>query len=425
MKVKEDFLHYVWKYGLYNSDYLFAGKNRIEVIDPGLHNHSSGPDFFNARVKIGDTLWAGNVEIHVKASDWYRHRHQDDPAYDNIILHMVLENDLRVNRNSGEEIPTGRFVIHSEVFRRYENLVGDEDNRICYKALPELDSLLYTDWIGKLAFKRLERKLIHVEEILKDNYFDWDDALYQVLSMALGMKVNAEPFRILSRSVPYGFILKNRHRQLTLLAAFLGQAGMLEGNKNDEFFRKLSREYNAIRSLLPEPVAREMHWKKLRNRPGGFPLVRIIQLAEILRTSFPLFEKLKNGMSVTDIRRSLLIPLKNLKENFRGSASQWVSFHLPVRATLDTWIINGIIPVLFRYGKFQKNEEIIQSVLDILEELPAETNEILKKWNTFGIYPANAFESQALIEWMTQYCRRQACTDCMLGHLMISNAGKQ
>lgn len=424
--VREDFLHYVWKFRMFNSEYLNYKGEKIEVIEPGQYNYSSGPDFFNAKIKIGRTVWAGNVEIHVKASDWFRHGHHKDPAYDNIILHMVMDEDDFVLRQSGEEIPQCRLVIYSEILKKYESLVNGSEEKECYRTLSGWDSHLYRDWIGKLGFIRLERKVSQLDAILNENHFDWEDALYHMIASSFGMKLNAEPFRMLSRSVPLSFILKNREKHITLLAAFFGQAGFLESRVNESgYFKKISREYDAIGTLLPEPILRAHLWKKMRSRPTGFPEIRIIQLVEFLRYQLPVFERIKSGIKINDLRNLFLGPLISLKKTMLDSTNIWLSFHLPTRQTVDSWIINGIIPVLFRYGQFHKDQGIIQSVIDILEELPPEKNEILKKWNKFGIYPENAFDSQALIELKTQFCSKLACTECMLGHVLMSNAGKK
>lgn len=421
--VKEEFLHFVWKYRLFVSDYLHYRGDKITVIEPGLQNPDSGPDFFNARIRIGATVWAGNVEIHVKSSDWYKHGHQNDPAYDGVILHMVMDEDGQVFRQSGEEIPQGRLVISPSVLEKYGLLMEERENRICYSSFDKLDKVRYRDWIGKLGFTRLERRVIMVDHILKENHYDWEDTQYQVLAGAIGMRVNREPFSLLSRSVPYTFLVKNKLKPVTLHAAFFGQAGFLSNPSNkNPYFTELSREYDAIKKLLP-PVRLAQHlFKKKGNRPSGFPGLRILQLAEIVRKNVPIFQKVTGLLNAPDLKKMLGDCMTDIygKEN----AAEHFGFPLykPGASTLDSWVINGIVPVLFRFGQFRKDEILIQSSLDILEELPPESNEILKKWNTFGVNALNSFESQALIELKTNYCIKMRCTECVLGHFVIQNA---
>ena len=424
--IKEDFLHFIWKFKLFSSEYLVYSGEKIEILDPGVHNLSSGPDFFNAKIKIGKTTWAGNVEIHNKASDWYKHGHQNDPVYDSIILHMVLEEDIQVTRQSGEEIPTARFVIHSEIQKKYDHLISESDYKDCYRIFPGLDPVLYRDWIGKLGFLRLERKVKIVDELLKNNQFNWELVLYQSFASALGMKLNAEPFLMLSRSVPLSFVWKKRDNINTIFAAYLGQAGFLSRKDiDDSFYSELKKEYDGIKALLPPGFLQDHHWKKLHRRPGGFPLPRLFQFAVIIRNLFPMFEKLKEGQTAREIKLDIEKCLRNFKNTCQPCPNQWLSFYLPTRSTINVWIINGIIPVLFAYGKYHKNDLFIQKAMDILEELAPEKNEILKNWNKFGIYAENAFESQALIELKNQFCLKQACTDCFLGHKLLSDADKK
>lgn len=423
--MKEEFLHYIWRYRLFTTEYLYFNNQKIEVIEIGEHNQSSGPDFFNSKIKIGETIWVGNVEIHVKASDWHKHGHQHDPAYENVILHMVFENDKQIFRSNGEEIPCGRIAFNPEILAKYKNLIRLEEDKRCYHYFAKMEKVIYYDWLEKLEIIRLERKMQIVMEILKKNNFHWDAALYEMLAMSLGMKLNAEPFRLLTQAVPLEFTLKNRNKITSLLAAFYGKAGFLE--KGNPFLKDnniLFKEYSAIKHLLPKTLLNHQTWKKMRARPSGFPEIRIAQFTNLARNIFPFFEKLKACENVNILSKIIVSGIKNNFNKISELLSKDKKLMCnPGKKTIDSIIINSIVPLLFYYGKFTNKESLKQRSINILEELPAENNEILKKWNKFGIVAENAFDSQALIELKTQFCLKQRCMECIIGHQILSDEG--
>ncbi len=425
--IKEDFLQYIWNYRLFNSEYLYYLEEKIEVIETGQLNISSGPDFFNSKIKIGNTIWVGNVEIHVKSSDWFRHGHHKDPAYENVILHMVYENDEQVFRNNGEEIPTASLTFNPEIHKKYNALTINTEMKECYPYIVKMEKVVYQDWLGKLEFFRLERKTKEVEVMLKNNHFHWDSVLYEMMAMAFGMKLNAEPFRLLSQSVPLNFVLKNRDKPGTLFSAFYGKAGFL--NSKNPFFKddkKLRIEYSAIKLLLPGSSVEALAWKKMRARPAGFPELRIAQFIGFVRNNFPFFERLKSIENVKELRKIILDGIKmDLPEIKKLTSSSKQIITLPGKDTLNSWIINSFVPILFFYGKFSNKHFFIDRSIAFLEQLPPENNEILKKWNKFGLISENAFDSQALIELKTQFCSKQKCMNCIIGHQLMSDAAKK
>lgn len=420
--MKEEFLHYIWRYRLFAEEYLFYADQKIEVLETGEYNRSSGPDFFNSKIKIGDTLWVGNVEIHIKASDWYKHGHQHDPAYENVVLHMVYENDRSVFRSNGEEIPSGRINFNPEILERYNDLIDAEEDRKCYYYFAKMEKVIFINWMEKLEFQRLERKSQIAEEILKENHYHWDAALYEMLAMAFGMKLNAEPFRMLTKAIPLEFTLKNRQKPFSLLAAFYGKAGFINNdNRLIKDKTQLNKEYKVLETFLPDTQMSRAAWKKMRSRPSGFPEIRIAQFMNLTRNIFPLFEDLKKGWDGIKIRE---IVKKGIKTNFEEItdllSDNKALCHNPGNKTIDSIIINSMVPILFYYGSFTKKEELILRSINILEELPPENNEIIKKWAKFGIEAINAFDSQALIELKTQYCLKQKCADCIIGHKFLN-----
>ncbi len=416
--IPEEFLHYVWRYKLFNPDYLNYHNLPVEVLEAGIYNHSSGPDFFNSRIKIGNTTWAGNVEVHVKASDWMRHGHHKDPAYDSVILHVVYELDLSVYRINGEEIPAIRLTFHPRLIKTYYQLVNREgQSRACIKKLKELDRIFIRDWLGKLGIERLEEKSIALSTLLKRNQYDFEDGLYKSLATAFGMKLNAVPFGLLAESIPLNFILRNREATKTVNAAFFGQAGFLdELISDDPYYEMLQKEYQSLRGMLPPPLPGKHLWKFMRARPAGFPTARIAQLAALVARSFPLFEKIIEAENAGKIEKILQEGLKNY----------WVDFFLygkpgrrkisrPGKETLDLLIINAIVPLIFLYGQFRMNGKISEKALLLLEEISPEENSIVRQWRGFGMDIQNAFDSQAVIQLETRYCQKKRCIECLFG----------
>lgn len=418
---KEDFLHFIWKYRLIYPEYLWYRNRKVEILDPGIHNHSSGPDFFNARVRIGPTLWVGNVEIHIRASDWYRHGHQDDPAYDSVILHAVYDTDAEVKRVNGQEIPFIRINFNPSLLRNYEKLLLRTRERECYPYFKSLEKVYLRDWYGKLGMERIERKTGEISDILNENRNDWEETLYVMIASAFGMKLNREPFRLLARSVPLKTVLKYRKNRNTLNAIFYGQAGFLdELLSDDEYYASLQREYRSIKSTLPGPLVSRHFWKFMRSRPPGFPTVRIAQFANLIAGSFPLFGKLLEFRSLKELRESFEKGLENywIFHFLYGKQGQRCSAR-PGKQTLDLIIINAVVPVILSYGRKRGSEGSIEFGISVLEQLPPENNEIIKNWNKFGISAENAFDSQALIQLETRYCRKQACLKCMVGQKLL------
>ncbi|MFW5820117.1 MAG: DUF2851 family protein [Bacteroidota bacterium] len=425
--IREEFLHFLWKYNLFDPEYLYYKNQKIEVVDTGQHNMSSGPDFFNARIRIGETLWAGNVEIHVKASDWFVHNHESDPAYDNIILHLVYDPDIAVYRNNGEEIPFARLAFHPRLIKKYQELITEKEDRKCYSFFSKTDGVFYQDWIGKLGINRIERRVGELRCDLEETDFDWEETLYRLLAAAFGTKQNRDPFILLARAVPLKFVYKYRENPVVLNAAFFGQAGFLDETLTDDhYYSKLQKEYNIQRLNLPEALPGKHLWKLMRARPPAFPSVRIPQFIQMVKQIFPFVENLKRLRTAKELRNYMKNAVSNYwTEHFLYGQSGRRKEYIPSTATCNLWILNAIIPFIFTFGKIRNQEEFMQLSLKLLEELPAENNEILKKWNKFGVIAKSAFDSQALIELKTRFCDMERCTECMIGHKILLDAEKK
>ncbi len=422
--MKEDFLHYIWKYKLFDASKLLTVEGQeIEVIKFGMHNTDAGPDFFNGKVKVGETTWAGNIEIHINSSDWIKHKHQVDKTYDNVILHVVYNNDAIILDKDGNEIPTLELknLISSEVLAKYEQLVHLPDTGIaCEGQIKIIDDFTIQSWINRLAFERLERKSEEIHLTLKQNKNDWEETFYQYLFKYFGLKVNALPFELLAKNTSLKIVEKH-HDLFSIEALLFGQAGYLEGNIEDGYFQKLKKEYNFLKSKFALTPLDSSMWKLLRLRPSNFPSLRISQVSNLLSKKTRLFSKIIEAESVIDIQ-----------EFFKVEASEYWNSHYQFGKlveenkkkkiginTINSIIINVIVPFTFVYGKQNQKEELVDKALKLLESVKAENNAIIKKWNELGVKTNNAMQTQSLIELKTNYCSQKKCLNCGIGNKIL------
>lgn len=292
--MKEEFLHYIWKNKLFNKEELLdANGNKIIVENTGLHNHDAGPDFFNAKIKIGDTTWAGNIEIHIKSSYWETHKHHTDKAYDNVILHIVLENDKDVFNTKGNKIQTCELKFNKSHLASYEGLINSENIIACNNYINDIDKFTLNSWLTALLIERIEQKTSELKQILKFTNNNWEEAFYISLAKAFGFKVNALPFELLAKSLPSIILAKNKNNLFQIEALLFGQAGMLKKlNINDAYFSSLKKEYNFLKAKYKLKSIDPHLWKFLRIRPANFPTIRISQFAHLIYKSSHLFSKI-------------------------------------------------------------------------------------------------------------------------------------
>lgn len=425
--MKEEFLHYVWKYGFYHSDKLRdQDGNLIEVIHPGEYNHDSGPDFFNARIRISGTEWAGNVEIHTKASHFELHGHHRDHAFDNVILHVTAENDRMVRNARGKEVETVEIKYDSTIFDKYTSLVNNPVTIACQGEVEKIDRFVIRHWLHSLLIERLTGKSQQVNKIFSDTGCDWEETFYRVISRYFGFRVNTVPFEMLASSLPFKIIKKHGDNRFQAEALLFGTAGLLEEGLfrnaiDDEYYRELLKEYKILSAKYSLKPVHGWLWKFSRLRPVNFPTVRISQLASMLSLTEGLFSK------VTESR-----DIKKLKSYFEVSASgYWDDHYLfgkksrhNIKRTgetaTDILLINAVIPVLFSYGLYRNDHEITERAISFLDEICQEDNLIIREWGEAGIKPASAFDTQALLQLRNEYCRSRRCLECRIGSKIIS-----
>ena len=421
---KEDFLHYLWKYKLFTSlNLTTTDKEPIEIISSGIQNFDGGPDFFNSKVKIGDTVWAGNVEIHIRSSDWIKHQHQNDKAYDNVVLHVVYQHDKEINNQTGQLIPTLQLkeIIDKKLVTNYEKLITSKGWIPCEKQIKQVNSVTITNWKERLVVERLERKSTEIIGTLKLNKNDWEETFYQYLFKYFGLKVNALPFQMLASKTTLKVI--NKHNKLIEIEALLyGQAGFLEDELEDDYFLSLKKEYQFLSSKFSlEPFDRST-WKLLRLRPANFPTIRIAQLAHLLHKNPRLFSKLLEVEKVKDIQDIL-----SVKASTYWDAHYQFGFLSSKKAEkkvgtllINTLIINAIVPVIFVYSKIKQDEELNDKVFLWLSEIKSENNSIIKNWSQLGLKSSNAMDSQSLIELKNSYCSQKKCLNCSIGNNLLN-----
>lgn len=424
----EQLLHYCWKHRLMGTGNLLTidGKT-VEVIDTGLHNSNAGPDFFNAKVKIDGTLWVGNVEIHDRASHWFAHGHDKDSAYNNVVMHVVGEADAIVTTADGKTIPQVVVSVPQHVADNYQELLRTDSYPPCYKIVPELSALTIHSWMSALQTERLEQKTIAIEERVKQCDGAWEDAYFMTLARNYGFGINGDAFEQWARCIPLSAVGKHRDDLFQIEAIFLGQAGLLDIDKiaekyrskvmADEYFTRLVNEYRYLAHKFSLTPMDSKMWRFLRLRPQNFPHIRISQLATLYHERRTNLSMLAECQSLNDLRQMLTTHVSPYWETHYsfGSESSKSKKNLSA-ASIDLLIINTAIPMLFAYGRHLHKEDLCDRAFDILDQLKAENNNIVRMWQECGMEVKTAGDSQALIQLKKEYCDRRECLRCRIGY---------
>lgn len=424
--MKEEFLHHIWKFRLFNQlNLLSTSGETIEIVKVGNHNFDAGPDFFNAQLKIGNTLWAGNVEIHLNASDWKKHLHQHDKAYDNIILHIVYNADEPIYRVSGETIPTLELKekIEKKIIQNYLLLKSNSDWIPCEKQVGAVPRLIINNTLDKLLLERLERKSTSIIDSLKINNNNWEETFYQLLARNFGFKTNAEPFELLAKSIPSLLLAKHKNSLLQIEAMLFGQAGLLDEHLEDKYLQALQNEYVFLKQKLKLHSIDAHLWKFLRLRPVNFPTIRIAQFANLIFNSTHLFSKIIETENCGDIKKLLNVDVSDYWHTHFvfDKTSTPAKKHLG-DDSVNNIIINTVVPFLFVYGK-QKNEvKYVERALQFLEQTAGEHNSIINKWGALKLSVKNAYSTQALLQLKNEYCSHKKCLSCNIGNYLLKNA---
>lgn len=418
----EEFLHFIWKYGLFRREGMIADTGEtVRVLSLGEHNLDAGPDFLNARIGIGNTTWAGNVEIHLRSSDWASHGHQHNKAYDNVVLHVVYQYNGEVKRSGGEIIPTVVLSFNPDHYENYRGLLDGNTELSCGDKLSRVDGVVVSLWLNALAIERLGQKTQMITGMLEQHKNDLEAVFYIVLARSFGFGLNGDPFEQLARSLPLHILQRHRDNPLQTEALLMGQAGLLEdAHLFDGYYGRLRTEYLHLKNkyqLKPLPC----HiWKFLRLRPMNFPTVRIAQFAALISKSGGLFSRV---IACTQVQ--------SLHQVFNVCAAEFWNTHYtfdapsPARpkalgtGSVNLLLINTVIPFLFHYGSTNGREDLKELALTWLSQLPPEKNRIVSRWEHFGRKPVSALDSQALLQLSQAYCKRKRCLSCSIGVQVI------
>lgn len=424
--MKEEYLRYFWQYRLWAaSSLLTADGEALEVIDTGSFNSDSGPDFFNAKIRIGDTLWAGNVELHSKASDWCRHGHDADKAYDTVVLHVVAESDCVVRRSSGEVIPQVTMKIDDGVLARIEQLFCSERQLRCGVFWNLRCSELLRLSFSRFVCSRLERKALMVEELLEQSKGDWPEAFYVLLARNFGMSVNGLPFELLARSIPLRYLAKHKDSAFQVEAMLFGQSGLLDNVDNaDDYVSSLQKEYIFFKKKFELKPIDASCWKFARMRPSNSPCVRIAQFANLVHRSSNLFSKILLERDFDALRSVFSCEASEYwaEHYYLGEAVSVRRFTKRLsREGVDAILINTVAPMLFSYSKAHGDSEMQEFAFSLLERLPAEKNSVISMWKEYGVNATSAYDTQALVELKRNFCERGNCLRCVVGHCVLSS----
>lgn len=420
----ESFLHFIWRWRRFDAHSLLSTEGQpIEILHPGEHNSHAGPDFFNARLRIGDTTWAGNVEIHVRASEWLAHGHSDDRAYDNVVLHVVLEEDQPVRRASGERIPCLelRHRIPPKIWEKYQRLEHERAWIPCQSFFPQTPEVVRLNWLDRVLVERLEQKTAAVAEMLVATANHWEEAFYRVLARNFGLKVNAEPFEALARSLPLLTLAKHKSSLTQVEALLFGQAGMLNETFADARPLELQREYRHLAHKYALVPLAASQWKFLRLRPANFPTVRIAQFAALVHQSAHLFSKILEANTLRELENLFdAQPGEYWRDHFQFDKPSVRRTKPLGRDFVHLLVINTVVPFLFFYGKEKGRDELQKRAVRLLEELPPESNAVTEGWAALLGPPArNAYQTQALLHLKTRYCDAKRCLECGVGNAIL------
>ncbi len=417
--MKEEFLHYLWKYRLFTSPLKTTSGEEIEVLSPGIHNHNAGPDFSDARLRIDGNLWAGNVEIHINSSDWFKHGHHQDPVYDSVILHVVLNHD---QSGSGSNMPVSEIkdCIDYHVYETYRQFMVSRNWVPCINQIGSVDKSELNLWLERMLIERLEHKSEYIQEFLAITENDWEGVFYMMLARSFGFNLNALPFEMMARSLPARVLARHRDNPMQIEALIFGQAGLLDQHLTEPWPQQLFSEYCFLRKKYNLVPVSPNIWRFMRLRPVNFPTIRLAQFAALLHSQENLLSKV---LESTDV--------KELTGFFDVTASQYWDSHYhfnkesiigPKRLGISSaglLVINAVLPFIFVYGRATADDELCNRALNFYLQVPGESNNITKQWKTAGLTTSSAFYSQALIGLKSDYCDKFRCLDCRIGNLLL------
>lgn len=422
----ERLLQFIWQMQYFNNTGLRTTCNEsLQVIHPGYLNTNQGPDFQESSIRIDTTTWVGNIELHVKASDWKLHRHDDDKNYRNIILHVVWENDFTVKDASGNDMPV--LVLQDKVSKlllhRFEELMNTQSRIPCGSSLSVVPGIVWSSWRTRLVAERLERRTHVIENYLKDTKSHWEEVFWWMLAANFGITVNTNAFEAIAHSLPVSVLAKHKCQIHQLEAFLLGQAGLLDADFEEHYPIMLKKEYLFYQKKyrlkrIQEPVY------FLRMRPRNFPTIRLAQLAMLIHQSSHLFSKVKSTDQLPEVKKLLQVTPNDYWHNhYRLDELSAFKEKKLGRQMVDNIIVNTIVPMVFAYGHLQHEHTYKEKAIQWLEDTIAEQNVFTRQWAALGVNSNSAHDSQAMIELSKTYCQNKNCLKCAIGCAILKRSG--
>ncbi len=418
----ERLLQFIWQFQYFNKQSLFTSAGeRLQILHPGSYNTHQGPDFLGAKIKLEDTIWAGNIELHMQASDWLNHKHNEDAMYENVILHVVWNEDKLIGDKSGNPLPTLIIapLVSKPMLEHYEKLMHSQGFVPCQPYLPVLSPLGWQSWQERLLIERLQKRAAIIFQQLEKTGNHWEEVFWRMLARNFGMPVNADAFKSMAQTIPVSLLAKHKNGIQQLEGLLLGQAGLLGEETNDNYVLLLKREYHFLQSkykLVPAAIAPVF----LRMRPANFPTIRLAQLAMLVHQSEHLLSKILEAEKVTDIMQFLNV-----------TANDFWHYHYQLHTKSDykpkvlgegmaeNILINTIIPVVFAYGLYHNNQMYKDKAIEWLSQIKGEKNNVIKSWQSLGVTAETALQTQGLLELKKHYCDERKCLDCAVGNKIL------
>jgi hypothetical protein len=421
--MKEDFLHHLWLYKRLDINQLQTTSGaHIQILHFGHYLQTAGPDFFNAQLIIGDQKWAGNIEMHLKSSDWYLHNHQTDVNYDNVILHVVWEHDIDVFRKNNEVIPVLELknYVSNEQIKQYQNFFRPKSWINCENELALVEEFLVQNWQERLFFERLEQKSQVVKDWLLETQNDWEQVTFGLLFKNFGLNSNGAPFFAIAKELPFSIVRKERENLQYLEALFFGISGLLESDFEDKYPKALQQNWRYLKQKYQlKTVGHEVHFFKLR--PDNFPTIRLAQLAALFHKHHSIFQLLIATNSLNDFRDLFKVSASKYWETHYQFDKESPKKKKPLSSNfVDLLLVNSVLPLQFAYSNYQGTDKS-EDLLELIKQLKAESNTVISKFATIGISSENAFQTQALLQLKKMYCEMNRCLQCQIGIHLLKN----
>lgn len=416
--MKEDFIHYIWKYKKFNfSNSKTTNGEELTILNSGDYLQKEGPDFFNAQIIIADQKWAGNIEIHVKSSDWYLHHHEKDVNYNNVILHVVWNHDTPIFRKDNSEIPVFEIknYVSQDVQHTYRELSTKKSWIYCENQIKNINSFVLSNWQERLFLERLEEKSRPIQELLIETQQDWEAVLFYLLAKNFGLNTNGDAFYKIAKSLTFSLIQKESLEVIYIEALLFGQANLMPDDVEDNYPKELKAwyDYLAVKYKLNKPTLENIQF--FQHRPDNFPTIRLAQLAMLYHLQRNLFSKIISAKNLTEIQSLFELSVNGYwKTHYNFDKPSPKKAKSLSKEFINLLIINTIIPIKFAYAQNQ-GKESAEILIDLLATIPAEKNNIIEKFSIFGIKSKNAFETQALLQLKNNYCNSKKCLNCAIG----------